>query len=556
MYVRGLPREARDGEWISLDLEMFSQQEGRLHRPHGSFACLSISFGDESFLVEDVHDLQECFKRLQAGRWVFHNAAYDIRQLRALVDIKQRPVWDTMLMEAGLFSGWYDKFSLEDTYRRWTGNVISKELRDQFGKRSTLTDDMRNYAMKDASATLEVALAQDAYLSKETISSKHYWTVDEPCLWAVIDMPPAKIDVDGWLKLAEYHEATGLKIQGELGFNVYSHTQTKAALKKSGIFVRNTNRKDTLAPLAKKLLAGGEKSKSDLVQRIVDARVFRKAASTYGKDWVDKHVEPGGLVYGDYWTIGARSSRMACSNPNLQNIPTRELPIFRRLFISQFEDGVISVADGWQQEVCIMAWFSGDKNLGQALKERRDLHQETANDFGLSRRDGKDINLGLGYGMSAQGLASRTGITLKEAERGIEIRNKRYADVMNWGEKQRRAAFAQDYVETSLGRRLWINRYDKQWERHAINLPIQGTAAEHTKLWFVLCHEFCKSQGIPFRIPLVVHDELVADILRTEGEVWKTLLSEAGIQSGSVVVPGFTMQTKVKSGVSWGVKEE
>lgn len=557
MYVKGLPREAKQEEKVAIDLEMFGQQEGRLHRPHGTFACLSIAFENgESYLIEEVHDLRECFSRLQAGQWVFHNAAYDIRQLRAFVDIRQRPVWDTMLVEAGLFSGWYDKFSLGDLHRRWIGTDISKGLRGEFGTRSTLTDAMRLYSVEDAKATLAVAIAQNAYVKHEKISLRHYWIVDEPCMWAIIDMPPAKIDVDGWLKLAEHHANTGEQIQKELGFNVYSHTQTKAALEKAGIKVRNTNRKDTLSPLARKLLVDGETGKSNLVQRIVDSRVFRKAASTYGKDWVDQHVEEGGLVYGDYWTIGTRSSRMACSNPNLQNIPTRELPIFRRLFVSKFDSGIISVADSWQQEVCILAWMSQDKNLRMALEEHRDLHQETADDFGLSRRDGKDINLGLGYGMSAPGLASRVGISLKEADEGIRRRNERYASVHSWGDQQRRKAFAQEYLETSLGRRLWINRYDRQWERHAVNLPIQGTAAEHTKLWFVLCHKLSQEKEIPFRIPLVVHDELVSDVPPTEEAFWSKILSRFGTISGNIVVPGFQMQTSVRSGSSWGVKEE
>ena len=563
-YVKGLPlRDAYEGELVALDLEMFSQSEGRLHRPHGTFACLSVSFergldgtdlAQHNYLIEEVHDLRELLHRIRLGKWVFHNAGYDIRQLRRFVDIPQRSVWDTMLIEAGLFSGWYDSYGLADLYRRWTGNVISKELQSEFGKVSTLSDQLRAYAIRDSRSTLEIAVAQNAYISSQGFSIKHYSLIDEPCMWAIMDMSPARIDVDGWLKLAEFHEAEGLRIQEELGFNVYSHTQTKAALKSAGIIVRSTNRKDVLGPTTRKLRAEGKNTGADYLQKVIDARVFRKAASTYGKEWVDQHVEEGGLVYGDFWTIGARSSRMACSNPNLQNIPTRELPIFRKLFISRFDKGVIHVADCWQQEVCILAWFSEDKNLVAALRERRDLHQETADDFRLSRRDGKDINLGLGYGMSAQGLAKRTGISLNEAEAGITLRKQRYPDVMAWGDRQRKNAFAQDFVETSTGRRLWINRYDRQWERHAINLPIQGTAADHTKLWFVLCHQFSRSERIPFRIPLVVHDELVADVPLGENEQWKGLLASTGALSGKEVVPGMDMSIGVQVGESWGAK--
>ena len=181
-YKRGLPeRDAYEGELVSCDLEMFSQQEGRLHRPHGTFACLAVTYENgpqpgvrTNCLIEDVHDLRELFRRIHLGKWVFHNAAYDIRQLRRFVDIPQREVWDTMLIEAGLFSGWYDSYKLSDLYRRWTGNVISKELQSEFGRASTLSDALRVYAVRDSCSTLEIAVAQNAYIKSQQLSIKHY----------------------------------------------------------------------------------------------------------------------------------------------------------------------------------------------------------------------------------------------------------------------------------------------------------------------------------------------------------------------------------------------
>lgn len=552
-FVRGLPREARPNEWVAIDTEFFGQDENRLHIPHGKFACLSVSYGSgETFLVEDEKDIKDSIAKISLGHWIMHNAAYDIRQLRRFVDIEQRPVWDTMLVEKGLWSGWYDDFALGDLSRRWLKTPIDKSLRSQFGSSGQMNEDLRVYSSMDALATVLVARAQYAYLMREEISMRHYWEIDEPCMWAIICMPPAQIDVDGWLKLASYHEKVGLQVQKELGINVASAKQVTELLAKNGIYVKGTNKKDVLLPLVRKLVysnADGAK----LVEKIIKARIYRKAASAYGKKWVDENVESGGLIHGDFWTIGARSSRMACSRPNLQNIPTRDLPMFRRLFTSL--NGRMLIADAWQQEICVLAQRSGDKELGRALSEKRDLHQETADDFSISRREGKDINLGLGYGMSAQGLATRVGITLEEAERGIERRNERYREVKDWGDRMKHHAMVQDYVETSMGRRLWINRYDYQHDRHAINLPIQGTAAEHTKLWFVLCHRLSKERRIPFRIPLVVHDEIVADVPPSEVNAWSRALTECGTESGSQVLDGFQMTIGVKEGDNWGAKQ-
>ena len=148
---KGLPREAKEGELVAIDIEMYGQDRSRLHRPHGSFACISISFGPrETYLVEDLPDMRRSLRRIQRGEWVLQNAAYDIRQLRAFVDIPQRPVWDTMLVEQGLFSGWYEDFALEHLARRWLNLILPKDERSNFGKRSTMTEEMRRYAARDA----------------------------------------------------------------------------------------------------------------------------------------------------------------------------------------------------------------------------------------------------------------------------------------------------------------------------------------------------------------------------------------------------------------------
>jgi DNA polymerase I-like protein with 3'-5' exonuclease and polymerase domains len=552
-----LPREAKKDEWVAIDIEMYGQDRARLHRPHGTFACISISYSPrETYVVEAVQDMRSALRRIRHGTWVLQNASYDIRQLRRFVDIPQRPIWDTMLVEQGLFSGWYEDFGLEHLARRWLNRVLSKDERSNFGKRSTLTEEMRRYAARDAYVTLQVARAQKAYVDEENLSMKHYWDVDERAMWAVLDMPPSRIDVDGWLKLAGMHEKIGMKMQDEIGFNVLSHEIVKKKIKEeTGEKLKNTKGKDTLEPLERKLRGQGRTGEADFLRHILDTRMYRKAASTYGQKFIDDHVEDGGLVYGDFRVIGTRSGRMSCTNPNLQNIPVRNLPIFRKLFVSQFPRGRMYVADAWQQEVCILAYFSEDRMLKEDLLKGKDLHQQAADDFGLSRRQGKDINLGLGYGMSEWGLASRTGMSMADARRGISKRQRRYGGVSAWNDKQKARAIALEYVETTMGRRVWINQYDRQWERHSINLPIQGTAAEHTKLWLILTHEYCRSQGIPFRVPLVIHDELVADVPPGEGKAWRSILTRTGVDGGAIAVPSFPMRTEIVSGRSWGAKE-
>ncbi len=114
-----LPPEAKDGELVSIDIEMFGQTRARLHRPHGQFACISISFGrGETYQVYLQSELRETLHRLRRGQWILHNSLYDIRQLRRFIDIPQRPIHDTFLIEKALFGGWYLGFALGDLSRR------------------------------------------------------------------------------------------------------------------------------------------------------------------------------------------------------------------------------------------------------------------------------------------------------------------------------------------------------------------------------------------------------------------------------------------------------
>jgi DNA polymerase-1 len=203
-----------------------------------------------------------------------------------------------------------------------------------------------------------------------------------------------------------------------------------------------------------------------------------------------------------------------------------------------------------------MAWYSDDEDLREALLSGRDLHQETADDFGLDRRGGKDINLGLGYGMSPEGLASRVGISLDEAIEGIEKRNARYPMANQWMKKMRRSSFRLGYSTTAVGRRVWINPHGSQWERNAVNNPIQGTAAEQIKLLTVQNHEACEALDLEFGVSLIVHDEVVVDSPKGLVVKHKKIIKDAGSYAAFHTVPGMPMPIGMVTGKSWGAKKQ
>jgi DNA polymerase-1 len=560
-FTKGLPREAKPGEYVALDIEIFGQQEP-LHKPTGEFACLSVAFQNgDKYQLYDKHDLPECMKRLKHAMIVMQNAQYDLRQLARWCTIPEQPLWDTMIMEQGLYGGYFETFSLDALALRYLGTVLEKEERRRFSDVTKMDGKLEQYAIKDAWATIEVMSKQQEYLTDNDIDPVWYWEIDMPMIWTIMDFQPIYVDVDGWMKMAQEFQQIALKRQEELGFNVQGgdvKDRINAVLKGTGISqVKDTNAKFTLEPLMDKLRDGRHTDALEFLQAILDVRMYRKAASTYGVRWIEKHVDEGGLVVPDWKIVGAETGRMACREPNIQNIPARRLPEYRYLFKSQHKRGTIMVSDVAQQEPRITAYFSKDANLLKAFQDGIDIHQWVADEVGCERNPtGKAINLGLTYGLSEYGLARNAGIPVSEAKKHISVYFRRFRGVRAYINKMRAEALRTEKVFSATGRPVWMNIYQSQWQNNAINNPIQSTAADHTKLAVVKMRQYCKSAGLPFNTNMIIHDEAVSD--NRVGEVTKLrkLTEQAWIDAGEFCIPGIPMKVDIKSGSSWGVKQD
>lgn len=552
--IKGLPREAKEGELVALDVEVFGQTKP-LHLPTGDFACLSISFpkAGENYQFYDHHDIKEALERVDKGTWIFHNAMYDIAQLRRWTTIEERPVWDTMLMELGLFGGYYETFSLDALSRRYLGKGLKKDERERFGEVKKMDRRLEQYAIADSRATIQVMAEQDKYIKGEGLDPIWYWDIDMPAMWAIMDFEPIKVDVDAWLRLADDMQVLGELADEELGFNSGSPKVTLVRLQEmTGRKIKNTNAKDTLMPLLADLTDKGKTKQAAFLQKILDARMYKKAASTYGKKWVENWVHEGGLVYPGWRIVGAETGRMACREPNIQNIPARRLPQFRSLFISRHKRGRIMVSDVSQQEVRINAYFSKDPSLLEAFEKDEDIHQWVANEVGCSRRDGKDLNLGMSYGMSKYGLAKNTGQTLKEADAMLNKYFKRFRGVRAYINQKRAEAVRHEKVHTATGRPIWMNTYQRQWENNAINSPIQGTAADHTKLALILKRRYSAEEKVRFSGTMSIHDESVSDLKPGEAKIQKEIDEVAWVDAGKRIVPGIPIKVDIKTGKDWG----
>jgi DNA polymerase I len=263
-----------------------------------------------------------------------------------------------------------------------------------------------------------------------------------------------------------------------------------------------------------------------LPRKILDWRAVSKLRSTYTESLplaVNPHT---GRIHTSYGQAVAATGRLSSNDPNLQNIPVRtaEGRRIRQAFVAEPGNALVSI-DYSQIELRLMAHLSGDARLQAAFTAGHDIHKATAAEvFGVAladvsaeqRRAVKAINFGLIYGMSAFGLARQLGVARGEAQAYMETFFARYAGVKRYMDATREQARERGYVETLLGRRLYLanirsrNAAQRQYaERTAINAPLQGTAADLIKLAMIDLQAFLDARAPEVRMIMQVHDELV-----------------------------------------------
>ncbi|MBB5348965.1 DNA polymerase I [Desulfoprunum benzoelyticum] len=267
----------------------------------------------------------------------------------------------------------------------------------------------------------------------------------------------------------------------------------------------------------------------DLPARILDYRTLAKLQSTYVERLAQLQDPVTGRVHTSFNQAVTATGRLSSSNPNLQNIPIRSEDgnRIRQAFVPA-EGMVFLAADYSQIDLRVLAHYSQDKALIGAFRAGEDIHARTAAEiFGVSpllitpemRRVAKSINFGIVYGMSSFGLSEQLNIGRKEAQTFIDRYFRLYEGVKRFMGDVVAQARRDGYVTTLLGRRRNLpdigssNRVTREFaERTAINTPIQGTAADIIKLAMVAVDQVIRKDGLPARLLLQVHDELVFEL--------------------------------------------
>ena len=303
-----------------------------------------------------------------------------------------------------------------------------------------------------------------------------------------------------------------------------------------------------------------------IVKLILDYRKIQKLRSTYIEGFKDLIEKDTGLIHTSFNQTVTATGRLSSKEPNLQNIPIRddEGKELRRFFVPHSPDRVLVTADYSQIELRLMAAFSGCKPLIDAFNHDIDIHAQTASKvFGVDisavtpamRRDAKAVNFGIIYGISEFGLAKNIKTSNAEARRYISQYFNEFPEVKAYMDRNVDFAKANGYAITMLGRKRYIrelsssNYMTKQFgERIAMNMPLQGSAADIIKLAMLGVHRRLKEENLDSYLILQVHDELIIDTAKGEVDKVEKILAEEMQGAVSLSVP---LTANVSTGKTW-----
>jgi len=501
----------------------------------------------------------------EKSRKIAHNYKFDYLVLKRAGFELKGPVFDTMVAGYLLDANQRLKMdSLSKKYLNYEPIPIQKLIGKGKGQKS-MADipyaEIVNYACEDADITyrlFEVLLEK----LKEDELEDFAGRLEFPLITVLADMERIgiKIDTDMLKKFSEelthdlekmektIFEKTGeefnLNSPQQLGKVLFEKMEIPAGKKtKTGQY---STSEDVLSGLA---------NEHEVPALVLDYRSLSKLRSTY-VDALPKLLNPEtGRIHTDFNQTVAATGRLSSSNPNLQNIPirTKRGREIRKAFVPE-QGFKLLAADYSQVELRVIASISGDENMIKAFKDGEDIHARTAKEiFDLTslddvtpnhRRKAKEVNFGIPYGVSAYGLASRLGISNTEGKEMIDQYFERFPGIKTYIDETITFARENGYVSTLMGRRRYIPDINsRNWnvrgfaERMAINMPIQGTAADIIKLAMIDIHDYLADQNLKSRMLLQVHDELIFEIAEDEAETIPQKIKEFMQEAFELDVP-------------------
>ncbi|MBR5268893.1 MAG: DNA polymerase I, partial [Anaerotignum sp.] len=407
---------------------------------------------------------------------------------------------------------------------------------------------------------------------KENEQESLFYDMEMPLIYVLADMEKYGIKVDKAALLA-YQKLLDENLSGmteeiyELAgeeFNINSPKQLGVILfEKLGM--KGGKKTKTGYSTAADVL---EKLRFDhpIVDKILNYRTLAKLKSTYADGLLAVMDMDTEKIYSTFNQTITATGRISSTEPNLQNIPVRlELGReLRKVFIPENENYCFLDADYSQIELRVLAHIAGDESLIEAFRSGQDIHRMTASQVfhvpfeevtSLQRSNAKAVNFGIIYGKGSFTLGQDLGITRKEAEEYINAYFTRYPKIKGFMDETIKNGAKDGYVSTLWNRRRAMPELQSSnfiqraaGERAAMNMPIQGSAADIIKLAMIKVHQALKDGGYKSRLILQVHDELLIETHKDEKEAVAKILKENMEQAAELLVP---LDVDVHEGASW-----
>lgn len=511
--------------------------------------------------------------------WVGQNIKYDMLMLKWYGYELKGAIYDTMLAHYVIDPD--GKRSMDMMSMKYLNyepvsieTLIGKKGKGQLSMRQAPIEQVKEYAAEDADVTLQLRKAFDPLLVTNEVGAV-FEQIENPLVPVLVDMEYEGVGLDVPF-LKQYSNELAIDI-AKAEENIYNHAGVKFNIgspKQLGEVLFDIMKIDSGQKKTKTgQYATGEdvlaklRSKHQIVADILAYRELTKLKSTYVDSLPDLINPRTNRLHTSFNQALVVTGRLSSNNPNLQNIPIktdrgREI---RKAFIPRDGHKLIS-ADYSQIELRIVAAISGDENMIAAFKEDKDIHTATAAKvYGVEEKDvtkdmrraAKAVNFGIIYGQSAFGLAENIGVSRTEAKNIIDNYFAQYPSIKKYMDTSVNFAKEHGYVQTVMGRKRWLRDiYSANFtvrgyaERNAINMPIQGTAADMIKLAMATVHKELKKHNMATRMILQVHDELVFDVPENEVEEAKALI-KTGMEKAMILPHEVPVNAEAGSGNNW-----
>ena len=565
-----------DTETTSLDPYHGRLRLLQLSAPDGVRILDLNRFGDGDLKQnEALEPLRRLLTALRPVK-IAHNAKFDAKWTRHVLGVELGGLFDTLLASQIIAAGdQEERHGLEAVAARYLGETVDKaeRLSDWSGE---LSEAQLQYAALDASILLPLREKLIERLKADALLRCAALEFDCVLPVACIELAGIYLDEHRWREQLVNVERSRAALANELQemlseesmqgslfgpptrdeINLDSHTQLTKALKRLGVPVPDSTRHWKLQPLA---------AEYPVVAKLLDYRTVQKALTSYGENILQEINQKTGRIHADFRQIGAPTGRMACTNPNIQQVP--HSIEYRRCFRAdpRGRRRKLVIADYSQIELRILADYTGDQGFIDAFNSGADLHRVTAAQvFNVplervtkEQRDfAKRLNFGVVYGIGAQRFSMMTGLSLTEAEDILRRYFATYRQLDSWLRDAARQAIRERTAPRTVAGRLARFRFDPEdrqaaslAQRNGKNSPIQGSSADILKRALRLLHDGLRDTSA--HIVNIVHDEIVVETDAEQAEEIAKKVEDAMCAAGEEYVKKVPVKVETEVADEW-----